>query len=923
MGAISGVGLSADNAGSALKNFALAGVAVAAAALTDMVVQSVNMAGEFQASMTRLTTTAGESTANLAMVSAGILKISVDTGTSAQDIAKSMYTIESGGFHGAAGLQVMTVAAQAARMEQANLTDVSRALVTVMTDYHMPASQAANATNELVTAVSLGRANLEDMSKAMASVLPIAAASGVSFAQVGAAVAVMTNAGNSAQISTKWLANAITALSAPNAVAVKSMTAVGLTAQELSDTLRYKGLGPAIQEVTDAVGKKFPAGSVEAVEALKKIMGGVTGYKVALELGGKSMKAYTDDVNKIAASAKIGGTTIQGWSDVQGNFNFKMDQAKAAANAFMITLGSELLPVFGKILDKITPIITGFIDWESKTHTIQNAVKGLVDALVGMVQGGANVVSFFKNNELAMDGLKSVLIAFALVVTPLVVLALQALAVSAWAAIVPILPFVAAIAILALAIFGLIELIKNWGAIQDWLTGKTKESQLQQQELNQKNALKTIQISEQQKRGVLANMEDERTQLIAKIKGMADSADKSREQIRLSALNAQIATTKGDLKELDSEKAQHLKILKDLQSQDPQIREQTKIAAIQKQVDTKNGVLKHLDEEKTQLIAKITNEKDSSTKTRDLMKLDAINKQIDTTTGAIKALDNEKTQHAAKLKNMISSDLEARKGWYDRANDSLTAWVDSQDKKIADGYKVANDATTNWFSSMNSKTNKGYGDLDNTIGTGVRNFLTTIKNGYDSANNATTAWVNSATATIETWPGRVASALGSFGSMLVGIIQRAGAWATSAAISAGSSIVQGIANGIEGAIGYVVGAIGDVTSIIAAHLPHSPAKMGPLVGLEDMGAQISKQLAVGMGKSIPTIQAGMNLMLSPLVHPQPAIALPSSSYSAQPTQQTGQGTGQPIILQVDGQTFARLLIPYTVDQIRNNVGIHF
>ena len=137
----------------------------------------------------------------------------------------------------------------------------------------------------------------------------------------------------------------------------------------------------------------------------------------------------------------------------------------------------------------------------------------------------------------------------------------------------PLLPFVAAIALVAIAVFGIIELMRNWGNIMDWLTGKTKQSMLEQQEAREQSSIKAINTQEQQKKGVLKNLEDERTESMNKLKTMSDGYDKYREQMRLNALNKQIDTTKGDIKELDKEKAQHLKTLQDLQSQDPQYRE--------------------------------------------------------------------------------------------------------------------------------------------------------------------------------------------------------------------------------------------------------------------------------------------------------------------------------------------------------------
>src|SRR5579875_2566598 len=106
------VGGAVSSAGSMLGGALVAGAAAAGAALVGIGVQSVQMAGDFQAGMTSLVTGAGEAQSNLQMVSQGILNMAVSTGTSTQQLTAGMYMIESAGYHGAAGLNVLQAAAE-------------------------------------------------------------------------------------------------------------------------------------------------------------------------------------------------------------------------------------------------------------------------------------------------------------------------------------------------------------------------------------------------------------------------------------------------------------------------------------------------------------------------------------------------------------------------------------------------------------------------------------------------------------------------------------------------------------------------------------------------------------------------------------------------------------------------------------------
>src|SRR5207302_4197616 len=116
-----------------------------------------------------------------------------------------------------------------------------------MTDYHLPASSAAAATNELIAAAKAGKMHMQDLAGSLGAVLPIAQIAHVSFADVGGAIAMMINAGKNAQVSAQNLNFMLRSFEAPSGIAQKSMKAIGLSAQDLTNTLSTKGLPAALQ----------------------------------------------------------------------------------------------------------------------------------------------------------------------------------------------------------------------------------------------------------------------------------------------------------------------------------------------------------------------------------------------------------------------------------------------------------------------------------------------------------------------------------------------------------------------------------------------------------------------------------------------------------------------------------------------------
>lgn len=224
---------------------------------------SIKMAADFDTSTTRLVTGGGEAASALGMVREGILGISASTATSAEALSTAMYMIESAGFHGANGLLVLKAASEGAKAEGADLADVANAVTSALNSYHLPASSAVAVTDQLVKSVSEGKMTMEQLASSIHSVLPVAAAAGLSLAQVGGAIATMTMQGMSAQQATQDLAHTIQSLQNPNNVAVTEMEQLGLKANDVSKNLGKVGLTGTITELEGAILKNMgPSGEV-------------------------------------------------------------------------------------------------------------------------------------------------------------------------------------------------------------------------------------------------------------------------------------------------------------------------------------------------------------------------------------------------------------------------------------------------------------------------------------------------------------------------------------------------------------------------------------------------------------------------------------------------------------------------------------
>ncbi|MFF2933534.1 phage tail tape measure protein [Streptomyces mirabilis] len=372
---------------------------------------SVKMAADFETATTRLVTSAGETNNHLQMVRKGLLDMAGQVGVSGTDLAKAMYFVEAAGYHAGDGLTVLKAAAQGAAAEGADTVTVGKALTDVLKDYHMKASAAGDVTSKMVTAVAHGKVNLQDFSASFANIVPAASAAGISFNDVGAALAEMTNHGFTAQRGSQNLGQALRSLIKPTGPMKKAFAEFGVSA----DTLRAKlhsptGLTDAMQYLSEKASKAGKEGTPEFAGALKQLVGTAAGANAALTTTGKNFKDTTDTMNAMGGATADAQGKVKGFAEVQGTLHQKVNQLKDGLNSLLIELGTKLIPIITKAIDFFTKHKTatealataiGVILTGSVLKFIGSALSPFTKGLAGAAKGTANLIRGFTNAESA------------------------------------------------------------------------------------------------------------------------------------------------------------------------------------------------------------------------------------------------------------------------------------------------------------------------------------------------------------------------------------------------------------------------------------------------------------------------------------------------------------------------------------------
>lgn len=475
----------------------LAGAAVAAV--------TIKMAGDFEQSTTRLVTSAGETQSNLDSVRQGVLDMTSQVGYGAEELSKALYTIESGGQHGADGLKVLQAAAEGAKTENADLKTVADAVTSVMVDYHLKAEDAAMVTSKLVAATSQGKTTFQELSGSMAQVLPVASAAHVSLDDILGDLSSMTVHGMSAEQSAQNLTDVIRHMQNPTAVQSKELAILGMNSQDLADKLSTKGLSGTLQEISARITNFIGPGATKAVLDLGTALNGLP--KEVQDLGGKLLEGSISakEFSKAAmALDPIAKSQAMSFASLAGSTH-TIGTEQVSNQAIMQTYGAAMAKATGDA----TGLRTALMLTGENANVTNNAIKvigGTSTEAGGHVQGWAEIQATFNQqmseakaglgalaieigqkllpvaSEIArviadgakwMSEHKEVAGVLAVVVGGVLVVAFSALLAVFWGfAANPVTWIIAAIiAVIALLAVGVYELITHWGDIVNFFTG--------------------------------------------------------------------------------------------------------------------------------------------------------------------------------------------------------------------------------------------------------------------------------------------------------------------------------------------------------------------------------------------------------------------------------------------------------------------
>lgn len=357
--------------GSVFKGLAaFTGVAVGARGLSNALSGSVRDFGSFEQSMQRTVGLSGVAQSAIKGLSAEVLRLAPVVGKSPQELADALYFVTSSGISAAHAMDVVAVSAKASAAGLGDTATVADAVTSAMNAYGQANLSASQASDVLVATVREGKGEATDFAGVIGNVAALAAQLGVSFDQVGAALAAQTRLGTDAETSATQLQRVFSTLVKVTPQSAKAFESVGLNADDLRATLAQPGgLLIVLEQVRKAFGNNIPA--------MAKAFGDVRALRGVLSLVGKQGAATAGIFDRLAKSSGATKSAFGAISETQAQQFAKLN---ATLKVLSITLGSALAPA---ILDIVRPLNA----WFAKTENQREAQKKLKDTVRGAISG--------------------------------------------------------------------------------------------------------------------------------------------------------------------------------------------------------------------------------------------------------------------------------------------------------------------------------------------------------------------------------------------------------------------------------------------------------------------------------------------------------------------------------------------------------
>lgn len=357
-----------------IRTFGYLATAVLTAPIIAFGKSAINMAKDFEFSMSKIEGLAGIPGNTIGQWSTALKEMSVQTGVAPTKLAESLYYVASAGFKTDEALKITEASAKAAATGMGEAASVADMLVSALNAYKSSGLTAARAMDIFTAAVREGKIEPEAFATTLGSVLPIAAEAGVSLDQVTAAMAAMSLSGASAANAATYLRNVLQKLMDPSVEVEKKLNEMGTTSEALRQSLAEQGLMSTLLKLRELTAK-YGETMFDLFPNIRALIAALNLTGQNLEYNEKVFKAVLESTGDFNKAFEVASKTMQ----------FQWNQALAASKVALIELGEAIgkiiLPFIQRLVKSLQNLTTWFTSLHASTQKLIVTITAIVAAL--------------------------------------------------------------------------------------------------------------------------------------------------------------------------------------------------------------------------------------------------------------------------------------------------------------------------------------------------------------------------------------------------------------------------------------------------------------------------------------------------------------------------------------------------------------
>lgn len=329
-----------------LGNLAKRGAFALGAGLVAAVGLSIKAFISFEQQMAKVATMLSEQTMRLIpKYTRAIKDLAVRFGEGTASITEGLYNILSASIPAGKAIQFLMTSMKAAKAGFTNTSTVAYALTGIMNAYGYAAEKVGEVTDILFTIQKRGQTTVGQLAPIIGRVTGLAAALGVRFEEVAAAIATLTRAGISDAETITYLRGLLVSLTGRSKEGIKVAKQYGieLSAQALK-TEQLSGMVRKFLSLSPDVIKTIMS-ETEARTALSVLITNMTGFE----------KDLTAEMN-------ASGAMMEAYGKLTGTLSYKFGRLWQSIKMLAVDLGTTFAPMIKKAVDSLIAKLTGMRD---------------------------------------------------------------------------------------------------------------------------------------------------------------------------------------------------------------------------------------------------------------------------------------------------------------------------------------------------------------------------------------------------------------------------------------------------------------------------------------------------------------------------------------------------------------------------------